>query len=249
MIYRASFKNPADDSYDTIDMNKVEMILLEPIVLKSISANKDISITYGISFSEEEGNNLVCITGSMNESESKFKTNLDPQDFTNEMSKLIQERRLPESSDIIMSAKEDVNNQFKAELLEKGNLLKDLDYEAFGYIFSLGDKIGTFETVKINNNNNITLGHNLSIVELDNAKDLEIEFILAGRKYNLSCKHVVKDVLSYEEFNSYETDESYEVKSMGDYSSYEDMYEDRRKLISSVSSNSNTNIDEFSFLI
>ena len=242
MIYKADFKNPTDGTYDTIDTDKVNMIALNEEILESSS--KEYKIKYTISYSDDS----IKITGVIDGINAEMCSKIDPQEFTNELSRCIHLNQLADESPIVSATKEDLKNGFKDTLLLEGIIVNQVYYEAFGYLNSIGDKIGTFEKVKLLGKNKIELTHMLSIMDIENAKDLSLEFILLGNKYETQVNYDSEGIVSYSRLNVSKTNMTYDVPAMDVYSSTEDLYQARRSLISSSFVNDNTSIDEFNDL-
>lgn len=241
MIYKASFINPVDGQHDTIDTDKIDMISLNNSFL--VSSEKEYEIKYTFSYNNE----LIELKGEINGMATSIAF-IEPQLFTDEMSRCIHTNKLPDSSDSISDAKAIIANQFRDTLLIEGITLKDVPYDTFGFVYSMGDKIGTFESIEMRQNKSIKFTHLLSIIELENAKDISFEFILSGNKYSSTASCKEKDILTYDNLIIEKTTEVYDVVSKDDYACVEDMYEDRRKLVSSMSVEDNTSVDEFNDL-
>lgn len=242
MIYKASFINPVDNSYDTLDTDKLNMITLYNSVLEG--QNEKYEIAYEIILGKSDlGMENIKIIGKIDSLNIVHTVSLELQEFVDAMSAAIQAREVPDYQELIKRTKEAIEKKASKDLLDMGILINNVDYDAFGYISSMGDKIGTFESVSLDENV-IKLGEALSALELKNAKSLSVEFILSNKKYMADVTYKEENVVTYNTINIIDAEKPYDVKSKDDFESFNDLYEYRRKLVIQNKIIDNTDIDD-----
>ena len=242
MILRASFPNPMDNNeHDFLDTNDIPTIRILDSVLNG--NNETYIITFTLKYSEEK--NAVLLIGEYDK--KKYEAEINPQDFTDEMSRCIINQVFTSSSDLINKTKDIIIDKVSKDLALQGIILEDVSYDAFGYFISDGDNIGTFEKVKLLKDNKFELEYINSVFDLTNLKNLSINFILNGKKYSANID-IVGKVAKADTIKVEDTDEVYDVKPREMFTSTEDLFADRQKLVSASFINSNISIDEFSDL-
>lgn len=252
MIYTSEIINPTNsEEKDIFDTNKLDIITFNSTILES--SNNNYEVTYLVKFKEDldVNNNKIIFEGSFKYRDSSiiYSTELDPQELTNQAAEAIYERTEIDNKEIIIMAKENIIYQIRDLLLLEGVILKDTRYNSFGYIYSDGDKIATFETVKVSSRT-IELGHVFTMFDLNNIDNIYISFLIANKKYTCTVTYNNNNIFNFNELDIIDIDESIDVKdfkviSMEDFIDEEKLIENRKTLLSSIVTIDNTNIDDY----
>lgn len=258
MIYKASFINPIDGEHDTLDTTKIGFIdLLKNSIRTFDSEVREYYINY--EFLNLEEKQKVILRAKNDSFNFTHDFDLDMQRFVDEASRAAQNKKLPDSTGYIQELKHKALSLLAAELLKINKLSLGASYPYFGFIYSGADKVATFESIIIDDRDEIILEDVVSIVSLDNVDNLSFETYFNNTKFtgklsytniettnkaNYSHKFALSDFTKKEEENS----NIPKVEPISTFNFNEDFISSRKSLLDINTNNDSFSLDEFSDL-
>lgn len=259
MIYRASFVNPMDGEYDTLDTTKIDQIELLKNSIRSFDGEtKEFYISY--EFYSDEINHIVVLRARNADLNFSEVFTLDMQRFVDECSRAAQNKKLPDSTDYIQELKHRASSSLAKELLKNNKLALNAPYNHFGFIYSGSDKIGTFESMTIENRDTIFLDDVFSLVNLSNVDNISFETYFNGTSFTGTIEYKESEFRSTKandghrfELSNFENEKKEEsnipsVDPISSYDTNEDFINSRKALLDVDSQNESFSLDEFSDL-
>lgn len=247
MIYTTTLAKPGDDCI-TLNTERLNVIKFKNSTVQGVKDNKNYKIQYrfiveNLNLEDEK----VYFESYCEDINFNHCILVDMQKFTDEVYLAIQDKKLPDSTEYIKDLKISSVSQFGDTLLkDEGEMTLDTEYDAFGYIYSGTDKVGTFEKIKFVNNNNINLIDVFSIIDLNKTENLQIEYSLSDKKYIVqNPRYVDNYTLSFTSIETNNENDIEKVTPKNEFLSYEDFIENRKSLLNININNDNLSIDEF----
>lgn len=252
MIYESSFKSMKYNEFGTLDTNEIGDIVIPSYEVKTIYNVFNIEFI----FTYNETKELIMLTGNIKSKELEYSTTvsygIDPQIFTDEMLRAVENRQMPQTYDCILSVSNKIIKEIENILLANGELLKEIEIETFGFLYSGNicneNRIGSFESIKIINERTIEIIDDCSIIELKNAEDLRIDFIHGKNKFSTTLKHSQENVFTFTKLNKTDKFINYNIIPKEEFGSIEELKQDRMGLLTKNILSDNNSIDEFSDL-
>ena len=242
MIYTCSIPSPIDKgNFDTFDTNDIELNkdFLTKDTIKTADNSEDISVSYGfktelISPKDEK----FYMTATIKEILKTYKVLIsDVQLLVDDICRNVYDNQaLPNTCAEIIKYEDKLKSLIVQDLLKKENkLFYDIDIYGFGVITSNEKIIGTFEGIRIDNNNNVTLLYKLLNLDLNNIDNPKFIFYSnKNYKYNIESNGFDSDILlncNIDYIDNSVPETIKELKSYDEFENINEMFLDRNKLI------------------
>lgn len=252
MIYESSFKSMKYNEFGTLDTNEIGDIVIPSYEVKTIYNVFNIEFI----FTYNETKELIMLTGNINSKELEYSTTvsygIDPQIFTDEMLRAVENRQMPQTYDCILSVSNKIIKEIENILLANGELLKEIEIETFGFLYSGNicneNRIGSFEFIKFINYRTIKIIDDYSIIELKNAQDLRLDFVYGKSKFFATLEYLEQNIFIFKNLNKTDEFINYDIIPKEEFNSIEELKKDRMGLLTKNILSDNNSIDEFSDL-
>ena len=242
MIYTCSIPSPIDKgNFDTFDTNDIELNkdFLTKDEIKTADNSEDIIVSYGfktelISPKDEK----FYITATIKEILKTYKVLIsDVQSLVDDICRNVYDNQaLPSTCAEIIKYKDKLKSLIVQDLLKKENkLFYNIDIYGFGIITSNEKIVGTFEGIRIDNSNNVTLLYKLLNLDLNNIDNPKFIFYSnKNYKYNIESYSFDSDILlncNIDYIDNCVPENIKELKLYNEFENINEMFLDRNKLI------------------
>lgn len=247
MIYTTTLAKPGDDCI-TLNSARLNVIKLKNSAIQGVRDNKIYKIEHTLTVEDlDTPNEKVYFKSICEDLNFVYLILMDMQKFTDEVYLAIQDKKLPDATDYIKEFKTESVSKFGDTLLKQtGEMTLNTEYDAFGYIYSGTDKIGTFEKIKFETTDTMGLVDVFSIIDLNKTEGLGIEYSLLDKKYVIQKPtYIGEHKLRVPSIVINETNDIDKVMPKEEFETYEDFIENRKSLLNINIGNDNLSIDEF----
>lgn len=242
LIYTCSIPSPIDKgNFDTFDTNDIELNkdFLTKDEIKTADNSEDIIVSYGfktelVSPKDEK----FYMTATIKEILKTYKVLIsDVQFLVDDICRNVYDNQaLPSTCAEIIKYKDKLKSLIVQDLLKKENkLFYDIDIYGFGIITSNEKIVGTFEGIRIDNSNNVTLLYKLLNLDLNNIYNPKFIFYSnKNYKYNIESYSFDSDILlncNIDYIDNYVPENIKELKLYNEFENINEMFLDRNKLI------------------